>query len=153
MCMCCRNHVLCATWFVISSKQLLWTKPIPPNLKHKAQDPYFYLGLGIVKKKKKKKPTMIDISRGFHLKIVFRMWGKLQRYKWNLIWWVLYASLYVNKLHIYKWNLMWCSQKTFISNHPFASYFSPSPQKSLSYLIILWNTNSKILWNVSTSLL
>ena len=51
MCMCCRNHVLCATWFVISSKQLLWTKPIPPNLKHKAQDPYLYLGLSIVEKK------------------------------------------------------------------------------------------------------
>ena len=51
MCMCCRNHVLCITWFIISPKQLRGTKPSAPNHKHKAQDPYFYLGLGTVKRK------------------------------------------------------------------------------------------------------
>ena len=50
-CMCCRNHVLCTTWFVISLIQLRWTKPNPPNHKYKAQDPCFYLGLGTVKNK------------------------------------------------------------------------------------------------------
>ena len=51
MCMCCRIHVLCTTWFVISPIQLQWTKLSPPNNKYKAQDPCFYLGLGTIKKK------------------------------------------------------------------------------------------------------
>ena len=41
MYMCCKTHVLCTYWFVISPTQLWWTKPCPPTIKH-----YFFGGLG-----------------------------------------------------------------------------------------------------------
>ena len=56
MCMCCRTHILCATWLVISPTQLRWTKPSPPNSKYRAWD-CSYLDLGIKKKKKKRTHT------------------------------------------------------------------------------------------------
>ena len=49
--MCWKIHVLCTTWFVISLIQLWWIKSNSPNNKYKAQDPYFYLGLGTVQNK------------------------------------------------------------------------------------------------------
>ena len=41
MYMCCKTHVLCTYWFVISPTQLWWTKPSPPTIKH-----YFFGGPG-----------------------------------------------------------------------------------------------------------
>ena len=51
ICMCCRAHILCTTWFVINPIWLQWTKPSPPNNKSKVQDPCFHLSLSTVQNK------------------------------------------------------------------------------------------------------
>ena len=112
MCMCCRIHVLCTTWFVISPIQLQWTKPSPPNNKYKAQDPCFYLGLGTIKKRTHKININIYIYIYIYIYVCMYVWEWLTN---TSKWGSLHKKFQEGSLECQMFIFMWMesSWKTF----------------------------------------